>query len=262
MSGFDAGWLLLRETYDALARENAGLTPAFAKLLPQSSPAILDLGCGTGSNLRYLLLRLGRMGQRWLCIDADAALLERVPRAFPPFVQAAVPIRHDLNDLDAIDFAGADAVVCTALLDLCSREWMERLADKLAAARRPFLATLTVDGRVSFDPEDPDDGFVLDLFRRHMTRDKGFGPAAGGDAAPVMAELLRARGYDVQTAASDWEFREDDGMIQHVLIHGYATAAMELAPEADGRIAAWADRRHARIAGQVVGHLDLLAAPR
>jgi SAM-dependent methyltransferase len=261
MSGFDPGWLLLRETYDALARENAGLTPDFAAALPPGSPLIMDLGCGTGSNLRYLLLRLGRMGQRWLCIDADAALLDRVPRMFPPFVEQVAAVQHDLNDLDPVDVSAVDAVACTALLDLCSLPWMERLADKLAAARKPFLATLTVDGRVSFEPEDPDDGFVLDLFRRHMTTDKGFGPAMGPGAAQAMAGLLEARGFRVRTARSDWDFREEDGMIQHVLIHGYASAAMELAPEADGRIAAWADRRHARIGGQVVGHLDLLALP-
>jgi SAM-dependent methyltransferase len=260
MSGFDPGWLTLREPYDAWAREIAGLTPAFAALLPER-PRLLDLGCGTGANVRYLLLRLDRTGQRWTTVDIDPVLLKRVPTSFPPWVEGVEKRQMDLNDVDVLDVAGHDAVVTTALIDLVSEGWMTRLADRIVASRRPFFATLTVDGRVQFETADPDDGFVMGLVDRHMGGDKGFGPSLGGRAPTVAERLFAARGYAVRTATSDWTLTPEDADLQHALIYGYASAAKDLAPDALGRIAAWADRRHAHLCGLTVGHVDLLAVP-
>jgi len=260
MSGFDPGWLTLREPYDAWAREIAGLTPSFAALLPER-PRLLDLGCGTGANVRYLLLRLDRIGQRWTTVDIDPVLLKRVPTTFPPWVEGVEKRQADLNDLDALDFAGHDAVVTTALIDLVSEAWLTRLVDRAVAAGKPVFATLTVDGRVSFETPDPDDRFVLHLVDRHMAGDKGFGPALGGRAPTIAEELFVKRGWTVRTAQSDWTLTAEDADLQHALIYGYASAAKDLAPDALGRIAAWADRRHAHLGGLTVGHVDLLAVP-
>ncbi|MFN8926513.1 MAG: hypothetical protein ACK5WM_13275, partial [Rhodospirillales bacterium] len=100
MSGFDPGWLTLREPYDAWAREIAGLTPAFAALLPER-PRLLDLGCGTGANVRYLLLRLDRNGLRWTSVDIDPVLLTRVATAFPAWVAGVARRRVDLVEVEA-----------------------------------------------------------------------------------------------------------------------------------------------------------------
>jgi SAM-dependent methyltransferase len=43
---------------------------------------VLDLGCGTGANLRHLaplLAAAGAREQRWTCIDLDSALLDKLP---------------------------------------------------------------------------------------------------------------------------------------------------------------------------------------
>ena len=55
MSGFAAAWLALREPYDHAAR-SAALADRFAAAVGKA-PHLLDLGCGTGSNLRYLAAR-------------------------------------------------------------------------------------------------------------------------------------------------------------------------------------------------------------
>ena len=70
-----------------------------------------------------------------------------------------------------------DAVVSSALCDLVSRDWVERLA---AALRVPFYAALCVTGRDRFTPPHPADRVVADGFRRDQGRDKGFGGVALG----------------------------------------------------------------------------------
>ncbi len=74
MSGFGAEWLALREPADHAAR-SAALTAAVAAMLTTKSPLrVLDLACGAGSNLRYMLDRLAGP-QEWLLADHDPALL-------------------------------------------------------------------------------------------------------------------------------------------------------------------------------------------
>src|SRR5437667_8120855 len=68
-------WLALREPADAAAR-SASLTRRIATEIECHRPLrIVDLGAGTGSNVRYLTSRLPRP-QHWLLVDRDTALLE------------------------------------------------------------------------------------------------------------------------------------------------------------------------------------------
>src|SRR5262249_32657479 len=136
-----------------------------------------------------------------------------------------------------------------ALLDLVSAGWMQRLAEQCAAAGAAVLFALTYDGRSDCDPRDPDDGLVLELFNAHQRRnDKGFGRAAGPDAADTMIACLTAAGYHVERAASDWRLGQDVQALQRGLIEGWAHAAREIAPEHAGPIARWLDRRLAAVA--------------
>jgi SAM-dependent methyltransferase len=84
MSDFSPTWLALREPADVQAR-CVHLAEQLAQWLatrplpaPDASLDILDLGCGTGSNLRWLAPRL-RGRQAWTCLDRDPALLAALP---------------------------------------------------------------------------------------------------------------------------------------------------------------------------------------
>src|SRR5262245_34965818 len=73
-----ADWLALRERFDHAARSGV-LTRAVADHLPRGRPIrVVDLGTGTGSNVRYLAPRLERR-QEWLLVDGDAAVLQHLP---------------------------------------------------------------------------------------------------------------------------------------------------------------------------------------
>ena len=77
MGDFSAEWLALRESVDHRAR-SAGLIQRLALWLTEtgaSTPlALLDLGAGAGSNLRYSAPLLGGE-QHWTCVDQDPELL-------------------------------------------------------------------------------------------------------------------------------------------------------------------------------------------
>ena len=113
MSGFSAAWLALREPADAAAR-SAALASFAMSGLETAALRILDLGGGTGANIRYLSPRL-RSPQHWTLVDNDPALLQRAP-AFAETHSA------DLNAVvnDNTLFEGCRLVTASALLDLRS----------------------------------------------------------------------------------------------------------------------------------------------
>lgn len=272
---FSAAWLQQREPFDTAARDHAARRLHLAARLHALAPPagtpwrVIDLGCGTGANLRWLAPRLGGP-QEWLVVDHDAALL----RDWPFSVSGAgfdVNVAHQQMDLaaqiDTLPWHAAHLVTASALLDLVSAAWLERMVRLAVAARAALLFTLNVDGRHEWAPRDPLDPTVGRLFAAHQRRDKGFGPALGAQAVPALRRALQDSGYRVFSAASDWwidsAHSAQASALQHALVDGIASAACEQDPAATAALEAWRQRRHARaVAGQLrVGHVDLLALP-
>ncbi len=280
--GFSADWLALREPFDAQARDVAARRLRLVERLRQwrggaaSRPwRIIDLGCGTGANLRWLAPRLGG-AQQWLAVDRDAVLLRAWAAAFEhagPVLAAtaelqAVHRRLDLaRHLDALPWSSADLVTASALIDLVGRHWLHRLVCFCQAARAGVLLTLHVDGRHRWRPADIDDAWVMEAFARHQRRDKGFGAALGAEAVPVLAQALREAGYRVFLARSDWRLdagrQPDARALYRAMVEGMGQAAREQNPFAAQRVDAWQARRldHASGARLTVGHVDVLALP-
>lgn len=289
MSAFSAQWLALREPYDRRAR-SAGLERRLAALLERRTDAplqVVDLGGGTGANLRHLAARIGG-AQCWRVAEHDPALIAAFAGAVADWAAregletgagaggwrvAGAGFRADLQLL-SVDLArgqanlgigGTNLVTASALLDLVSGGWLDALLARCAAARSIVLFALSYDGRIECEPADPDDALVRDAFNAHQLRDKGFGPALGPGAAAHARRTLAALGYRVEVAASDWSLGAEDAPIARALLAGCARAASEAAPHAAGVIARWLDRRTQAIAGARaairVGHQDLIGWP-
>ena len=280
---FDSDWLALREPFDRKARSTA-LAARLARALPVY-PWLIDLGAGTGSLFRFLAPIIGG-AQSWTFVDSDSALLDAafnvtadwaVARGFPiTHTDSTLRIHaraglwqmdgeiHDLADMPGeLPLREADAVVCSALLDLVSQAWIDRLS---RALRVPFLAALSVDGRDGWLPRHPADALIRAGFRRDQSRDKGFGRALGPHAAAVAMRLLAARGFHVLSAPSDWVIPRPALAMAHALIDGTAAAARVALPARRAAIAAWQDVRHSQsMASRLairIGHRDILALPR
>jgi SAM-dependent methyltransferase len=268
MTGFSADWLALREPFDRAARNaSAALLDlqAAAVRLRGHDPVlrVVDLGCGTGANLRELAPRLGG-AQQWLMIDDDPRLLAALPESLqaPGWHANVRPLHLDLAAaLDAVPFEKARLVTASALLDLVSASWLDALLDHVRAANAAVLFALNVDGRVAWEPGLAGDGEVHELFAAHQRRDKGFGPALGAEAAALAVARLDAMGYRVTQAPSDWCI-EEPAMLR-AMIEGMADAALEQDPAARELVGAWKARRLALIDRTClrIGHLDILALP-
>ena len=256
MSRFPADWLRLRELCDHASR-SADLAAEFASAVGPS-PRLVDLGCGTGSNLRYLAPRLPA-GQQWLLVDHDPALLEAArltpERPGPEVRFQALDLARRLPDL-----AGCTGITASALLDLASAAWLDRLARWCRG--RPVLIALTVDGRLNWQPAADRDEWVGQRFRAHQRTDKGFGPALGAAAAGYFAGRLKAQGERVTIATSDWRLGAPETGLLAAMLDGIVGAAAAIDAALPERWVAL--RRRQLAAGELhltVGHVDLLALP-
>jgi hypothetical protein len=272
MGDFSADWLRLREPADHAAR-SAALTRDVLRALPPGRPGILDLACGTGSNLRYLRGQIlifdaassGRQKSRsdpeWLLVDHDPSLLALVPPA--PNVRV---VEHDLRALDAHLFDARSLVTASALLDLVSESWLRELASHCRARQSAALFALSYDGRLAFEPAEPNDALIRDLVNRHQRTDKGFGPALGPTAAAAAADLFTSEGYEVRIAPSDWVLNRASApdQLQEQLIDGWAGAASAVMSD-PAIFEEWRSRRRDHVASGrstlMVGHQDLAAFP-
>jgi SAM-dependent methyltransferase len=286
---FAADWLDLREPFDAAARAPALAEALVAHLDAKARPRFLDLGAGAGSLTRWLGHFLGR-AHSWVLADADPALMAR---AFDAMIEGAEAlgwaatwpqkkallvhaptgawrIEGILTDLarapEGLPLGTVDAVTCSALCDLVSEAWLERLAAALARHRLPFYAALNVSGRERFSPPHPGDAWVARGFARDQRREKGFGGPALGPAAPAaIARAFTAAGYRVLCAPSDWVIPPAAGEMARELALGHAEAALRHERREAWRIEAWAEARAAQAeAGRLsirVPHQDLLCLP-
>jgi hypothetical protein len=290
LSDFALDWLRARAPYDRAARAR-GLGLRFAAAVRRAPPGVtrlIDLGAGSGANFRALAPLIGG-DQAWRLVERDPALGAAqagetrrwaaaagygFAAAAEGFAVAAGGARWTLQwqrldlaaDLDRLDLAAADGVSTAAFLDLVSARWLTALVRRLAAARRPFLAVLSVDHRRRWAPSDLVDRAVRRGFERHQAGDKGFGPALGPAAPATLGALLAVHDYRVATGPSDWRLGPADGVMLMHLVEESAAAAAAALPAGCRAIAAWARRRRLQAAagalGLTIGHRDVLGLPR
>lgn len=259
MSSFTTDWLALREPADAAARA-ATLVGPFASGAG-AMRRVVDLGAGTGANLRYLAPRLGG-AQDWLAVDSDPALLGALAaHAAPAGVRVRTLLLDLAQELETLPIAGHDLVTAAALLDLVSAAWLAGLAARCAAARTGVLFALTYDGRFEWSPAEIGDARIRALVNAHQRTDKGFGPALGPAAAVEAERIFAGLGYRMRSARSDWALGAESRGLQAALVDGWVSAAVEIAPREASALEDWRRRRHAHLAAGAsrlrVGHVDL-----
>ncbi len=257
---FDSDWLSLREPADHQARADA-LVDALNAFCPTQRPCqIVDLGAGSGSNLRYIAPRLNAR-QHWHCIDHDAALLVEARARAPASVQVSGDL-VDLRDFVKAPFK-ADILTASALLDLVSGDWIDALAAGCAAAQAPALLALSVNGQIRLAPELPDDHALIAAVNAHQQGPKDMGCALGPAAVHYAANAFRRHGYSVQTQPSDWCLSAAQADLQNALMQGWVEAACAHEPAQKTRWQRWQAARREQLGNLVitVGHDDLLALP-
>jgi hypothetical protein len=265
LSGFTAEWLSLREPYDLAARNAAVLAAVAGSFGSLGAVSVVDLACGTGATLRALSRHLPPQ-QQWRLVDNDLGLLGKAAMLGRPPRVAVVGQPVDLaRDLELALASPLDLVAMSALLDLVSPEWLDRLVIETAARRLPVYAALTYDGRVTIEPADPFDAQILSAFDLDQRTDKGFGPALGPAASARAIERFEHFGFAVEHGRSDWVLGPSDLAIQDALLGGLADVATTKSADVAAESAHWLARRRSDLAlGRCrlrIGHVDFFARP-
>ncbi len=264
MSGFSADWLALREPLDLAAR-NQEIEDAFFKVLPTSDVRILDLASGAGSTVAALSRRAASP-IHWTLTDYDPDLLAIASKRQFETAPASLAVKEvDLSGgLEQLPLAQVDAATTSAFLDLVSEVFLQKLVEAITSAEKPFLASLTYDGRTSFEPSDPLDDRLLNALNTDQQTDKGFGPALGPKAASRAVQLFRDKGYKVLEADSDWKIQANATEFLNEFLTGWARVGAKHGND-QVEIDRWLELRSQQISEHAltmtVGHQDFVALP-
>lgn len=280
MTGFSAEWLALREPADHRARDQALQNNICEQLetvarTEQRAVRLIDLGCGSGSNLRALATQLPAQ-QHWTLVDYDPLLLAAARDALIGWADQVVCDKPTLTlrkstktievefaqvdlarDIERVLAWPADVITAAAFFDLVAEPWLIRFCQAL---RVTLYTVLTYDGNEQWLPAHHADASVLKAFHAHQKTDKGFGVAAGPDASAIIKRELAARGFQVTLAPSPWQIDQAEAAFIQALATGSAAAVRETGllntQELDQWLAARITAQHC-----TVGHWDILATP-
>jgi len=276
---FSANWLALREPADHRAR-NASVRDAAMQLFAGKNVArLVDLGCGSGSNLRALAAYLPPV-QYWRLVDHDPALLDAAREALSAWADHAEPtadgglalrkgqisidvafVGADLSgDLNKVLDPAVDLVTASAFFDLVAVPWIAHFCAALTARRLPLYAVLTYDGVETWVPSHPEDAAMRAAFHAHQAGDKGFGTAAGPTAITALTQAFGLGDWKITTGSSPWQLGAADSGLIAMLAEGSAKAVTDTGLVAPSRIEDWLASRRAADACEI-GHADFLAVP-
>lgn len=288
MNTFSADWLSLRENVDHRSR-NPTLQEQVLRYLEQigslkTDPIrIIDLGSGTGSNLRALA-PLIQHSQHWTLVDYDPLLLRAAREKLCAWADSAsdrtpdgnlghdatrpvtlvkndyeinvIFLQKDLaGDLQSVLSESADLITAAAFFDLVAIDWLERFCKAL---KTPLYTVLTYNGQETWLPFNAWDSKILEAFHHHQGTDKGFGSAAGPLALKTLEQLLKKQGFQVDTASSPWMLDQHDSLLISELVAGTAKAAAETGMVSTSIAQEWAESRSQSLRCEI-GHDDLFA---
>ena len=276
MNDFSPTWLDLREAADARARSADIANAVNARFALRDELHILDLGSGTGANLRATASLLPQR-QTWTLADRNPALCEAARARLIRWADTsevngerlclrkgalsiAVTFRNDDLSLDtkSVLAEAPDLVTASAFFDLASKDYIRMLVRAVDAQKAAFYSALTYNGLQRWTPHRPADSQIVAAFHRHQMRDKGFGPAAGPLAAAHLADQFRLTGYLVLEGESPWRLERADRMLIDELVRNNAIAVTETGTVDQKTIVDWVNVTRA---GAYVGHTDTFAVP-
>ena len=276
MTGFSREWLGLREPADIAARNANVANTVSARFALRDKISVVDLGCGTGANLRATAPLLPDE-QQWTLVDSDPLLIDAARTTLAAWADhyeregeslrlkkghatIAVDFRclHLATDLETALADSPALVTASAFFDLVSEPFIRKLARHCAEMRSAFYTVLTYNGIQRWNPHRPADNQIAGAFHQHQLRDKGFGPAAGPMAASHLSDQFRLNGYLVTEGESPWVLGRNDRMLIEELMRGHAMAAADTGLIDAKTLETWVKVQRS---GAEIGHTDTFAAP-
>ena len=276
MTSFSPEWLRLREAADQRARNSDIESVVQARFAQRQSIKVVDLGCGTGSNLRAIVSLLPNV-QSWTLVDNDPLLLDAARKDLADWADHTEITGDGLNlkkghaditvtfqclnlatDLENALPQGTDLVTASALFDLVSEDFIRAFAKRCAEINAAVYTVLTYNGIQRWEPHRPADNQMSGAFHRHQLRDKGFGPSAGPMAPSHLLDQFKLGGFLVQEGDSSWRLSRNDRTLLEELVRGHAMAVGETGSVDAKTIESWVKVTRSVA---LVGHTDTFAVP-
>lgn len=245
---FDPKWLQERYRFDAAARNKELEWEAIHQFAFLEHLQIVDLGSGTGANVRYYLEQFPQ-NQTWYCVEEDGMLRE-------VFWQNMLELAHadgyqpeqegdslkmtksghwveihfvqgNLMELDKlVDLLRTDLILANAVFDLFSADQFAELIHVISHHSLSMLFSLNYEGMAFFPQEEKDDFFIRQ-YNAHMQRPQDFGHGMGPDASQVMKEALNKKLGHVKRGQSIWEIAQEDTEMLRFLLGFFEDALVD-----------------------------------
>lgn len=284
---FDPNWLQERYRFDAAARNQEIAWQCIHQFAFLNHIQIVDLGSGTGANVRHYLEQFPQ-NQTWFCVEEDDALKTMFWQNMVQLAEAdgyayqlsdnqikmEKPghwieihfVEGNLMQVDnLVDLLRTDLILANAVFDLFSQKQFEELIQTISHHSLSLLFTLNYEG-MKFFPVEKEDAYYIDQYNAHMQRPQDFGKGMGPDASQLMEQALHASLAEVKKGESNWEIEVEDGKMLHYLLGFFEDALGDWwATEAEKMaFLGWVAHKRQLIDQQqldaVVHHQDVLAS--
>lgn len=284
---FDPNWLQERYRFDEEARNKQLEWTCVNQFAFRDHLQIVDLGSGTGANLRYYLEQFPQ-NQSWYCVEEDIAL--KVPfwehaRQMAIDLDYAIEQEGELMKLtkpghevlihfvhgnllkvdELVDLLRTDLVLANAVFDLFSKEQFATLVQVLSHHSLSMLFTLNYVG-MDFSPSTEADDHYIGQYNAHMQREQAFGRGMGPASSREMEAVLKEALAQVEVGESLWQIGNQEQVMMGFLLGFFEGALSDWWDDEAEKIALekWLLEKKQQVAEEALAaevyHLDILAS--
>ena len=249
---FDLSWITQRENYDNNSRSS--LLNDFLINSKDRINNIIDLGCGTGSFLRWCFKNKININ-KIIMIDHNKKLLNQAPVIFAKYFREKNFLfnkfsrrRFEIENISKTknveiilkedDISSAlqkinqyNIISLSAIADLLSKTFIRKLLNKISSNKLIYFS-ICFNGIIKWNPTNKFDKYIINNFNRHQKQDKGTGLALGSECVKYIKSYSQKKKYKCLKKDSSW-FIKSNKQLDQIFQHQYIKTIIKALKEDD-----------------------------